>query len=229
MTVETQSIIEQTLCAIKPFSHLGESEFSTLVHNTRLRRISSSEIVVHRGDRPAGMFVVVEGEVKLFLVSSTGTERIVRLASDGASFCEEGVFGNKPQTLAAQATRDSVILFIPQRALQGAMNTDPAFARGLLAVLSDRMFELIADIEQCEQRSGAQRVAHYLVQHASKASDAIEVKLSSKKQTIASQLNMTPESFSRVLNRLTQKGLILPRGRRAIMLTNLSGLQSLAA
>jgi hypothetical protein len=32
-----------------------------------------------------------------------------------------------------------------------------------------------------------------------------------------------------VLNRLTQKGFILPRGRRAIMLTNLSGLQSLAA
>lgn len=229
MTAETQSMINKTLSTIAPFSQLGEPEFTALVRNTRLRRLGTSEIVVHRGDRPAGMFVVVEGEVKLFLVSSTGTERIVRLAGDGESFCEEGAFGNKPQTLAAQATRDSTVLFIPQRALQDAMSADPALARGLLAGLSDRVFELVADIEQCEQRSGAQRVAHYLVQHASKASDAIEVKLSSKKQTIASQLNMTPESFSRVLNRLTQKGFILPRGRRAIMLTDLSGLQSLAA
>ena len=229
MTAETQSIIETTLSGIEPFSHLEEPEFSTLVCGTRLRRLGTSEIVVHRGDRPAGMFVVVEGEVKLFLVSSTGTERIVRLASSGDSFCEEGAFGNKPQSLAAQATRDSVVLFIPQRPLQDAMSADVALARGLLARLSDRVFELVADIEQCEQRSGAQRVAHYLVQHASKASDAIEVKLSSKKQTIASQLNMTPESFSRVLNRLTQKGFIVPRGRRAITLTDLSGLQSLAA
>lgn len=229
MTAETQSIIEKSLSAIAPFSQLGEPEFTALVRSTRLRRLGTSEIVVHRGDRPAGMFVVVEGEVKLFLVSSTGTERIVRLACSGESFCEEGAFGNKPLTLAAQATRDSAVLFIPQRALQDAMSADPALARGLLAGLSDRVFELVADIEQCEQRSGAQRVAHYLVQHASKASDAIEVKLSSKKQTIASQLNMTPESFSRVLNRLTQKGFILPRGRRAITLTDLSGLQSLAA
>lgn len=229
MTSETQSIVEKTLSRIEPFSQLGEPEFTTLVRGTRLRRLGASEIVVHRSDRPAGMFVVVEGEVKLFLVSSAGTERIVRLASDGDSFCEEGAFGNKPQTLAAQATRDSIVLFIPQRTLQDTMSADAAFARGLLAGLSDRVFELVADIEQCEQRSGAQRVAHYLVQHASKAADAVEVKLSSKKQTIASQLNMTPESFSRVLNRLTQKGFILPRGRRAIMLTDISGLQSLAA
>ncbi|MBW7861341.1 MAG: Crp/Fnr family transcriptional regulator [Rhodocyclaceae bacterium] len=229
MTTGTQSFIEQALSGIEPFDGLRAEAIEMLARGARMRRLGSSEIIVHRGDRPSGMFLVVEGEVKLFLISSAGAERIVRLAAQGDTFCEEGAFGNKPQSLAAQATRDSVVVFIPQRALQEAMDANPAIARALLARLSDRIFDLVTDIEQCEQRSGAQRVAHYLVKHASRASDAIEVRLSSKKQTIASQLNMTPESFSRVLNRLTREGFILPRGRRAIMLTDLNGLQSLAA
>jgi len=39
----------------------------------------------------------------------------------------------------------------------------------------------------------------------------------------------TPETFSRVLNRLTRDGFILPRGRRAITLTDLPRLERIAA
>ena len=53
--------------------------------------------------------------------------------------------------------------------------------------------------------------------------------LSGTKQTIASQLNMTPESLSRVLNRFRRTGCIIPRGHRSIRLTEYDGLQSLAA
>lgn len=229
MTIETSSRIQHTLSNCSLFSGLAPSTRDALARGARLRRLGAEHMIVQRGDRPAGMFIVVEGEVKLFLISNSGTERIIRLVGAGDTFCEESITGEMPQTLAAQATRDSVVLHLPERTLHEAMASDGALARALVFKLSARICALTADIELCEQRNSAQRVAHYLVKHASRASDAIEVKLSANKQTIASQLNMTPESFSRVLNRFTREGFILRRGHRAIRLTDLSGLQNLAA
>lgn len=229
MSMESSSRIHQLLAACPLFGAIAPSTRDTLAQGARLRRLGAENMVVQRGDRPAGLFVVAEGEVKLFLISSSGTERIIRLVGVGDTFCEESAVGDAPQMLAAQATRDSVVLHVSGRALQEAIGSDVEFARALILRLSARLCALTADIELCEQRNNAQRVAHYLVKHASRASDAIEVKLSTNKQTIASQLNMTPESFSRVLNRFTREGFILRRGHRAIRLTDLSSLQNLAA
>lgn len=229
MPVEAPSHTQAILSKCSLFEGIASSTLANLMQGSRLRRLSAGNMVVHRGDRPAGMFLLAEGEVKLFLISNSGTERIVRLVGAGDTFCEESIVGELPQSLAAQATRESLVLHIPERPLQDAMTTDLKLARALIVRMSTRICELVADIELCEQRNNAQRVAHYLVKHASPACDAIEVKLSTNKQTIASQLNMTPESFSRVLNRFTREGFILRRGHRSIRLTDLSGLQNLAA
>lgn len=226
---DTASHIHRLLSACALFSGLAPATRDTLARGARLRRLGAGSLIVQRGDHPAGLFALATGEVKLFLISSSGTERVIRLAGAGDTFCEESALGESAQMLTAQATRDSVIVHVSARALQEAIDTDPQFAQALILRLSSRLCALTADIELCGQRNSAQRVAHYLVKHASRASDAIEVKLSTNKQTIASQLNMTPESFSRVLNRFTREGFILRRGHRAIRLTDLPSLQDLAA
>ncbi|CAI08099.1 Crp/Fnr family transcriptional regulator [Aromatoleum aromaticum] len=219
----------QSLSCLEPFSSLDPATLQRLSRGVRVCRASRGEMLMHRGARPAGMYAVVEGEVKLFLISSAGAEKIVRLAGRGESFCEENILSDTPQTLAAQATRDSVVLHLQRPALQTAMAAHPSLTQALMARLSQRMGELVEGMEQCIQRSSTQRVAHYLVQHADCSAPHAEVRLSCDKQTIASQLNLTPETFSRVLNRLTRDGIIVPRGRRSITLTDLRSLQSIAA
>ncbi|BAL22646.1 Crp/Fnr family transcriptional regulator [Azoarcus sp. KH32C] len=227
MTVTSHPQIRETLSRFTPFDQLDEVASAKLAQSVRAMRVARGELVVQRGKAPGGMYLVVEGEVKLFLISSAGAEKIVRLARAGDTFCEETLFGIEEPVLAAQATRESVLHFIPRAAINAAMPTQPAFAMALMARLSRRVSELVEGMEQCMQRSSTQRVAHYLVQHAD--GDSIEVRLPCDKQTIASQLNLTPETFSRVLNRLTRDGAILPRGRRAIMLTDRPQLERIAA
>jgi CRP/FNR family transcriptional regulator, dissimilatory nitrate respiration regulator len=229
MPVEALPCIQEALSKCALFDGLAPPTLARLTDGARLRKLRADNMVVHRGDRPGGMFVLAEGEVKLYLISNSGTERIIRLVSAADTFCEESIVGEMPQSLAAQATRASLVLHLNERAVHDAMSADLKFARALIVRMSTRICDLVADIELCEQRNNAQRVAYYLVKHASRACDAVEVKLSTNKQTIASQLNMTPESFSRVLNRFTREGFILRRGHRAIRLTDLSGLQTLAA
>lgn len=229
MAIVIQAQAIQTLSRVEPFHRLDAHVIDLLVQGARTSRVSRGEMLMHRGDRPSGMCVVVEGEVKLFLISTSGTEKIIRLASAGDSFCEESILSDKPQTFAAQATRNSIVLMLQRGALRKAMAAQPALTEALMARLSERMSELVEGMEQCMQRSSTQRVAHYLVQHAAPGAQSAEVRLLSDKQTIASQLNLTPETFSRVLNRLRREGFILPHGRRSITLTDVQRLQSIAA
>lgn len=229
MALATQAYASKALSRFPPFNALDADTRDELAAAVRVNHLNRGELMVHRGDRPNGMYLLVEGSVKLFLISSGGAERIVRLVGAGDSFCEDSAFSNAAQILAAQATSDSLVLFIPTRALQVAMARSSPFGEALLTRLSERMSDLVVGMEQCEQRNSMQRVAHYLVHNANGDDDTPEVRLCSSKQTIASQLNMTPESFSRVLSRFAREGLIRNQGHRAIRLTDYSGLMSLAA
>ncbi len=221
--------IADSLASFAPFAVLASQSLTRLAQGARALRAARGEMLLHRGSDPGGCYVVIEGEVKLFLISSNGAEKIIRMAGPGDSFCEESAFGSSPQSLSAQATRDSVVVFLRREAVQAAMLAQPEFALGLTTRLAARINELVEGMEQCIQRSSTQRVAHYLVQHADQDAKCTEVRLTCDKQTIASQLNLTPETFSRVLNRLTRDGFILPRGRRSIMLTDLPRLARFAA
>lgn len=229
MGTSTSSFAGQALTRFAPFDLLDDDARATLGSGARVIRLARNEMLVHRGDRPHGLYLLIEGELKLFLISSSGAERILRIVRSGDTFCEESAFSDTPQMLAAQTTRESLVLFIPTRAMRDAMLDCGSFSEALLERLSERMCDLLSGMEQCEQRNSVQRVAHYLVKHARETDSTPEVELASNKQTIASQLNMTPESFSRVLSRFAREGFIHSRGHRAIRLTDYSGLQSLAA
>lgn len=229
MGTHSTNFAGQTLTRFAPFDLLDATTRTSLSAGARVIRLARNEMLVHRGDRPRGLYLLVEGELKLFLISSGGAERILRIVRSGDTFCEESAFSNNPQMLAAQTIRESLVLFIPTRAMREAMLDCGDFAEALLERLSERMCDLLSGMEQCEQRNSVQRVAHYLVKHARETDSALEVELACNKQTIASQLNMTPESFSRVLSRFAREGFIHSRGHRAIRLTDYSGLQSLAA
>ncbi len=229
MSTELENGTRLALSTNECFSSLPQNAQKTLAQSARVQNAIRHEMIVNRGDHPDGMYLVMSGEIKLLLVSAAGAERIVRLVRAGETFCEEAVLTDAEYVLAARASRNSQVVYIPRSAIQNVMVTHNKFAETLIRLLSRRMHELLVDMELCEQRSSAQRVAHYLVQHAKHDRGAIEVRLSSAKQVIASQLNMTPESFSRVLRRLKHDGFILPRGRYSIALTDISGLRSLAS
>lgn len=229
MPVTSRTLIDQALALHAPFCDLPACARNALARDSRASRVARGEMVLHRGDRPSGCFLVAKGAIKLSMSSSNGTEKIIRIVDAGSTFCEDNILTEKTQILAAQATSDALIVLLPRTALKAAMGTNTDFARALMTILSDRMSELIEGMEQCIQRNSTQRVAHYLVQHAEKGDDNIEVRLDFNKQTIASQLNLTPETFSRVLSRLTREGCILSHGRRSITLTDLPSLQSMAA
>ncbi|MFT3718872.1 Crp/Fnr family transcriptional regulator [Pseudorhodoferax sp.] len=72
------------------------------------------------------------------------------------------------------------------------------------------------------------RCAQWLLQHARRADDGhVGIELQQRKRTIAAQLGMAPETFSRVLRQLRERGLLAQNGGR-LLLPDPDGLQQIA-
>jgi CRP-like cAMP-binding protein len=94
---------------------------------------------------------------------------------------------------------------------------DPKFARKLLAGMAIRLHSMVRDVESYSLRSSTQRVIGYLLQeaHSEPCSPRAEhtLTLPTSKQVIASRLNLTPETLSRIFHELSQAQLITVQGK----------------
>ena len=185
-----------------------------MAQGCREYRVRKNEVLFQKGDLAEGLHVLVMGQVKLAIASAQGTEKVVHMCGPGGTFGEAVLFLDRPYPVTAQATVESVVLLVAKRTLLDAMDASPMLARKMLASLSLRLHELLDDMESCTLRTSAQRVVCYLIQWiGGQAEGAADIHLDANKQTIASQLNLAPETLSRVLGHLADAGLIQVKGR----------------
>jgi CRP-like cAMP-binding protein len=218
MIQETRHSIVEILSRQPLFRGLDEAELRALAAQTREYRVHKQEILFNKVDTPEGIHVVVMGQVKLYLPSTQGWEKVVHMEGPGCTFGEAVVFLDKPYPVSAQATQESIVLLIGKEALSRAIDSSPLLCRKMLASLCVRLHELLTDIEACTSRTSLQRVTCFLSQQAPAGSRTYEVALGTSKQTLAAQLNLAPETLSRMLGQLSQAGLIEVHGRTITVL-----------
>ena len=199
--------------AMQPlFQEMDQAELERLAHGCTLRRLTRGDMVFRLGEPCEAFHVTVTGQVKLFVISPSGAEKVIELVGPGQSFAEALMFTGRPYILNAQALTDSLVLTIGKAAVVAEIAQDPRFALRMLAGISRRLHGLVHDVESYALHSGLQRVIGYLLRDQA-AEDCISgevftVSLPVSKATIASRLSLTPEYFSRVLHELEAAGLV---------------------
>lgn len=207
-------VIPDLLKRLPLFSALTPTQIEPLAAASRERRLAKGEMLFQKGDPAKGFYIVVSGQIKLALPSAQGDEKVVEVIHPMQSFGEAVMFMDRPFPVFAEAVLDTLLIHIGKDAVFDLIAADPSFARRLLAGLSMRLHSLIADVETYSLRSSTQRVIGYLLQQgADEASRSFEVTLPTSKQIIASRLNLTPETLSRIFHDLTEAGLIEVHGR----------------
>jgi CRP-like cAMP-binding protein len=205
------------LRALPLFSRVEDSDLEALAASTRSRRLSRGEVLFRQGDDSSAFYVVVDGTVKLSVLSEDGTEKVIEVIQPGESFGEAMVLLGQPFPVTASVLAPTRLLAVPAEALEALLDADPMFVRQMLAGLAVRLHGMVRDIEAYALRSGRQRVVSYLVEQALPGvgeSGVRTVNLGANKQTIASRLNLAPETLSRVLRELGDDGLLTVDGRR---------------
>ncbi len=216
--------ISQTLSEFFMFRELNTEQIARIAEHSQIIDFPKGTSVFNRGDPAIGLYILLEGQLKLGVTSPQGTEKIISIISPGESFGEAILFLDRQFPVYAQAILDSQVLLVPKSLIFLMLDHDPMFARKMLAGLSVRMHQLVQDIEMLSLQSCTQRFIGYLLQISADAPDASNITLPASKTTIASLLNLTPETLSRTLAKLQQLGLIEVNGKD-VMITDVKKLR----
>ena len=217
MTSEERLDIAKILARLPLFAELSVEQVAALTEGTREKRIAKGEMLFHKGDMPRGLYLMVFGQIKLAFPSTQGNEKVVEIVGPTQSFGEAVMFMDRPYPVFAEALSDSLLLHVSKTAVFDMLTNDLSFARRMLAGLSLRLHSLVSDVESYSQRSSAQRVIGYLLQQGAEGMSAdgtAAVVLPTSKQVIASRLNLTPETLSRIFHDLADADLITVRGKQ---------------
>lgn len=126
----------------------NEAELSALQRAAPVRRFGRGESVYHQGDSAEGLFLVLEGRVKLSTLTAGG-ERVLALCGPGDLFGMNRCAGER--SYPAQAVSQSPetrLVSVGCAALRTALQAEPSLAPRLVGLLSGRIGALEEQLEQ---------------------------------------------------------------------------------
>jgi len=221
--------IQRHLAVMPLFGDLSNEERARLAEGCQLRRFARGEMVFRSGDPCEAFFVVVVGQVKLFMLSPSGQEKVIEIVGPGQSFAEAMVFLDIPCLVNVQALADSLLLSVSKQVVFKEIEQDHRFSLRMLAGMSRRLHGLVHDVQAYALSSGMQRLIGYLLREVEQDGESnkgpVTISLPVSKATIASRLSLTPEYLSKVLRELETQGLIQV-DKRSIHLLDVQRLAS---
>jgi len=198
------------------FASLPEALAGALLAKATVRTTTRGETLFSQGDPARALFVVLDGWVKLYRLSSTGAEAVVGVFTRGRSFGEAPALQQGVYPVSAAAVTDCRLLQLRAETILGMMADNPALCRAMVASTFRHLHALVDEIEQLKARTGAQRIASFLESLAPVERGACTVTLPYDKTLIAGRLGMKPESLSRSFARLREIGVTIRKSQAAI-------------
>ncbi len=205
------------LSHIALFASLSEPETQALAQRAVERRFAPGEMLFWEGEPCAGIFLILQGSVKIFKTSAGGREMMLALESAPSTVAELPLFDGGPYPASVRAVEPVVSLFINKNDFQQVCRQYPDVALKVLAVVGRRLRHLVGVVESMTFGSVTQRLARLLLD-ASRQTGKEEFDLPLTHQELASRLGTVREVVSRNLARFRGEGLIRIQGHQVIIL-----------
>ena len=209
------------------FNGLPDDQIAAIKQIAIEKQLNKGEIIFSEGEEGKGLFVVAEGRVKVFKVSSEGKEQILHIFGRGQPFGEVPVFAGQRFPANAQAIEKTRVLFFPRVAIVNLIAANPSLALNMLAVMSKKLRQFAVQIENLSLKEMPARLASYLVYLAEEQAEDEVIRLKISKGQLASLLGTIPETLSRIFAKLSGQNLIRVEGKKITILDR-SALEDLA-
>lgn len=210
--------ISKLIADVLFFKGLSDEELESIQQIAVERAYRRNQLVFSDGEEGRGFFLILSGKVKVFKMSPEGKEQILHILGTGEPLGQVAVFAGDSFPANAQAITESRLLFFPRRAFVELIMARPTLALNMLAILSNRLREFTVQIENISLKEVPARLASYLLYLSDEQHGAECLQLHISKAQLASIIGTIPETLSRILNRMSTRGLIDVNGREIRLL-----------
>ena len=185
------------------------------------------ELIMRQDDPATAFFIVIEGCVKLYRNNLSGDETVIEIMTKGDSFAEALAFTGNRYLATAEAVSKARVGRIPADHIVRCIRESPDIALAMIASVSQRMHQLVQQVEQLKAQSGVQRVAEFLGSLSQAEQGHCALALPYDKFLIARQLGLTPELLSRAFAKLRSIGVMVDAS--SVTVKDVAKLRQIAA
>lgn len=178
----------------------------------KVRTLRRGTTVIRKGDRVGGMYFVISGDLRVFILSPGGEEASLYRVGPGESclLATSAVFAEMLYPAWVEVDSREVKLYsIPAAIFRTLFSQERVVQDFIVKVLSERVFDLMSVVEELSLQSIEDRLKNLLARRASPNGEVVMTH-----EKIAFAMGTAREVVSRKLKQLTEAGLIeTTRGR----------------
>lgn len=172
-----------------------------------LRTFKEGELLMRTGQYIRSTILVMEGLVKIYREDEEGNEFFMYYLDGGKACALSMICATKQDTseLTAKAVTDTTVIAIPLHYMDQWMTQYKSWYHFVIGTYRERFEELLLTIDHIAFRNMDERLIFYLKRHQEKLkSNSIPL----THTEIAQELNSSREVITRLLKKLSDKGMV---------------------
>jgi CRP/FNR family cyclic AMP-dependent transcriptional regulator len=178
-------------------------------------------MVFDQGDTARLVYLVKRGKVRLARLTADGKDVTVAVLGAGDVFGEEALFEQTRRTTVAICMEETLVCTSKADDLFALLTSDPTLALNVAKVLSDRLGDASATMEDLAYAKVSDRIMHVFVrlagEHGIETPEGIALDVRLTHTDIASLIGSTRETVSVEMAELVRSGRIKNDGHRIIL------------
>jgi CRP/FNR family transcriptional regulator len=188
------------------FEDLSPDALKFLISASRRRIHTAGSTIYRQGEPGTTCHIIIEGRVRVFVVTQDGRELTFRIMGPGEMMGEMALFEDLPRSASIVAVSETHTLELDEEILLRALRRSPGLALGMLRALSAKLRTTTEDAENLASLSVAERLYQRLKRLAAwsgyRVEDGVRIVPPLTQQELATLVGTTRESVNRALVRL---------------------------
>jgi CRP/FNR family transcriptional regulator, nitrogen oxide reductase regulator len=201
------------------FRGLSAQELLLVYQITLTRSVSSDEYIFFQGDPASHVYFLLEGRMKLGLVTAEGQQVLLRILGAKSLFAIIGLTSNAPYPISAQAIEPSRVAFWRKDELKNLTRRLPQLALNAMDIMAVYVQEFQDRFREIATERVERRLARTLLRLAGqsgvKTSQGVLIDLPLTRQSLAEMIGATLYTVSRILS-AWEEHAIVQSGRERI-------------
>ncbi len=174
-----------------------------------IRTVLAKEVVYCQGTSSDYVYEVIEGVVKLYMLTADGRLQITGFAYPGQILALDG---NSHYATTAEAVTKAKLCQYPRAKFERVIDEHPQLARQLFAIVAQDLTAARSQMLLLGRKSATERLASFLLdlseRSAARGEDPDLITLPMSRGDIGDYLGLTIETVSRTMTRLRQLGVL---------------------
>lgn len=229
MVQRSYASILETLRKSRWFCLLPNELQELILQRSLIREYTRADVILGEGAPPQGIFVVLDGRVRITRVTADAREMLIHIGETGFWFGDHGTMACAPSIGSIVADSPVRVLFLSVAQFERIVDDEPRYFRAFASLLFERYALLFRYMGETHSLAREQwlnvRLSDLAAMRRGDLPSADAVSIPVSQADLASMIGVSRQTLNGLLNRLEARGLI-EVGYRSVRVLDEAGLRN---